>query len=454
MSDSSLIPMLDLLKDSPEIYLPIPGTLVDGTVITVSGNQVLVNINDVSTGVISGKEAVDSSDTVKNLEPGDEVSAFVLEPENDEGLVVLSLRKASQQKTWKKFTKFYEDKETIQVKISEANKGGLLVEVDGIKGFVPVSQLAPMHYPRVNGADSAKILSRLQKLIGETINVRIINIDNDTRKLILSEKAALNDKRKDALTKIKIGDVLKGSISGVVNFGIFVTFEGLEGLVHISEIAWGHVNDPSAFGKLGGDVDIKVIGIEGEKISLSMKRLTPNPWEDIASKFNIGQVVKGKVNRVTDYGAFVTLGEDINGLIHVSELSESEDDNVIVSDKFSVGDAIEVVIINVDIDNHRIGLGVPGGKSDKRIKAKAEEEAKKPKLEIKMEQEEKAAEAKVDANPDSLESLELSKKLTKALTDAGFNTISDLKGKTEEDLTALDGVGPATAKKIIDTVNS
>jgi len=453
MSDSTLISMDDLLVDSPEIYIPIPGTLVDGTVITVQGNQVLVNINDVSTGVISGKEAVDSSDTVKNLEEGDLVSAFVLEPENDEGLVVLSLRKASQQKTWTKFTNYFEDKSTIQVRISEANKGGLLVEVDGIKGFVPVSQLAPMHYPRVNGADSAKILSRLQKLIGEEINVRIINIDHDTRKLILSEKAAQNDERKKALTNVKIGDVLDGTISGVVNFGIFVTFSGLEGLVHISEIAWGHVNDPSAFGKLGGPVKIKVIGIEGEKISLSMKRLTPNPWEDITKNFEIGQVVKGKVNRVTDYGAFVTLGDDINGLIHVSELSEGEDDIINVSEKFTVGDAIDAVIINIDIDNHRIGLGLPGGKSDRRLKAAkeapaADEETKK--TEVKLEKE---AETKKVVDSNSIDSLELSPKLTKALTDAGFNTLDDLKGKTEADLTALDGVGPATAKKIIESVS-
>ena len=442
--------MDELMKDSPEIYLAQPGTLVDGTVITISGNRILVDIDGVSTGVISGKEAVDSSDTVKSLEAGDEVSAFVLEPENDEGLVVLSLRKASQQKTWKKFVDFFENKETIKVRITEANKGGLLVEKDGVKGFIPVSQLAPAHYPRVNGADSAKILARLQKLIGKEIDVRIINIDHDTKKLILSEKAAQYETRKKALEGVEVGAIVDGKISGVVNFGIFVTFAGLEGLVHISEIAWGHVNDPSSFGKLNDPVKVKIIGIEGEKISLSMKRLQDNPWEGIEENFKVDQIVEGEINRVTDYGAFVTLADDINGLIHVSELTEDEDEVVDMKEKFTVGDKVKAQIINIDIDNHRIGLAPLGadGKPVKKAAAKKEEAAEESPA--KEEKAEKPAKAEAAGG---LESLGLSEKITEALGAAGIKTLDDLKGKSEEELTELDGVGPATAKKIIEAVS-
>lgn len=416
MSDN-LISMDELLKSSPTIFIPEPGTIVDGKVITVHKNKILVDLGGVSTGVISGKEAVDSSDTISSLGRGDEVSAFVLEPENDEGLVVLSLRKASQQKTWKKFVDFYENKESIEVKITEANKGGLLVEVDGIKGFIPVSQLAPLNYPRVNGADSAKILSRLQKLVGQKLSVRIINIDEENRKLILSEKEAQNEERIKALKTIEAGEIVEGKISGVVNFGIFVTFNGLEGLVHISEIAWGHVDDPSNFGKLGEKVKVKVIGIEGEKISLSIKQLTQDPWLEIAKKFEEGQKVTGTVNRVTEYGAFVTLAEDINGLIHISEINDPEVQEKGLS--FKVGEEVSATIINIDVENHRIGLSVLG---------------KKP-------------------SDSSLASLGLSDKLLLALEKVGVKSADELKGKSVEELVDNLGLDVKTATKINQKVN-
>lgn len=426
-----MISMEDLLKDSPVFYTPEPGTIVEGSVITVHKNRVLVDLGGVTTGVIAGREAVDSDDTIKELKEGDEVSALVLEPENDEGLVVLSLRKASQHRTWKQFVEFYESKKTIPVKVTEANKGGLLIEKDSIKGFIPVSQLAPLHYPRVNGADSAKILARLQKLVGETLNVRIINMDPDTRKLVLSEKDAQEDKRKEALKDVSVGEVVQGQISGVVNFGIFVTFKGLEGLVHISEIAWGHVNDPSAFGKLGDDVEVKVIGIEGEKISLSMKQLSENPWHELAEQYKLGQKVTGKVNRITDYGVFISLADDINGLIHVSEVSEDEE-AVNMNDHFEIGQEVEAVIINVDVDNHRIGLTLPENKEriDQVVNGST-------------------SSASDSGSGSDLAGLGLSDKIMSALEGAGYKSFADLKDVSEEDLTNLDGVGPATAAKIL-----
>ena len=477
MNDKKLIPMEELIVDSPSIFLPKPGSIVEGAVITVHNNRVLVDLGGVSTGIIAGREAVDSNDTVKSLLPGDEVSAFVLEPENDEGLIVLSLRRASQHKTWKKFVDIHDNKEAIDVRVTDANKGGLLVEVDGIKGFLPVSQLAPKHYPRVNGADSAKILGRLNKLVGQDILVRVINADHETRKLILSEKAAYYEQRKKALGTVEIGQVVTGEISGVVNFGIFVTFNGLEGLVHISEIAWGHVDNPSNYGKLGDKIEVKVIGIEGDKISLSLKKMIENPWDEIAKAYTPGMEIKGRVSRITEYGAFVNISDDINGLIHISEIN---DPRVKDSDDFNieVGEKIISKILHVDKDNHRIGLTlldahlnkdqklpeVPkeeGKKEAKKTKVTKEESAKvadkKQDTEVKKEESAKVADKKQDtevkkdesAKEQSFDDLKLSKAAQKALEAAGITNVNELKATPEDQLTKIDGLTTASVKKIL-----
>lgn len=348
--------MEELLKLSPEFTRPVLGSLVEGEVIGVYGNKILIDLFGVATGMIAGKEARDSSGTLASIQNGDVISAYVIGDENEEGYYVLSLSRASQERTWRSFVKAYEDNEVIAVTIHEANKGGLLVLMDGIKGFIPVSQLAPMHYPRVDGADAAEILTRLQRLVGQKLNVKIINLDQAGGKLILSEKAAMAEKRQAALQDLKPGDVVDGVISGIVKFGIFVAFDGLEGLVHISEIEWGHVKNPASYGKIGDAVQVQIIGIEGDKISLSMKRLTPDPWKAAAEKYSIGTVVKGRVDRVTQFGVFVKLEDDISGLIHLSELSHEP---VKDAHKFvKIGEDIDVKIIAIDPDDHRIGLSI------------------------------------------------------------------------------------------------
>ena len=375
--------MDELLDNAEEIKLPVPGDLIDGTVVTIWKNNVLVDLGGFATGIITGQEAHDSSGTAKSLKEGDTVSAYILEEENEDGLVVLSLRKASQQKTWDKFTTAYESAEAITVSANEANKGGLLLSIDGIKGFIPVSQLAPLHYPRVNGADSSRILARLQKLIGVLLLVKIINLDKEGGKLILSERAAEEEERKRSMGKLEVGQKLKGKISGIVNFGIFVTFEGLEGLVHISEIAWGHVKDPNDFGKLGDEVEVLVIGKDSDKISLSMKRLVPDPWIEATKKYKVGTVVEGEISRITPFGAFVKLDDEINGLIHVSEISSENIKEA--SDVLKVGDKVTAKIIAIDPDEHRVGLSISAAKDGASPKKKAkktesdEEEAKESK---------------------------------------------------------------------------
>lgn len=378
--------MDELLKDSPELVSPKPGQTVDGTISLIAKNKILVDIDGFSTGIIKGKEAHDSAGTLKSLQPGDKISAYVLEEEDEDGLIVLSLRRASQEKTWTKFKKAHSSAEAITVIPTEANKGGLLLNMDGIKGFIPVSQLAPLHYPRVDGADAAEILSRLQKLVGMPLLVRVINLDEDGGKLILSEKAAQSELRGKALDKLEVGQKVKGKISGIVKFGIFVAFEGLEGLVHISEIAWGHVKDPADYGKIGHEVEVLVIGKDKDKISLSMKRLTPDPWIEASKKYKVGTIISGEISRITPFGAFVKLDNEINGLIHVSEVAEG--DNIDVATILKPGQKIDAKIINIDSDEHRVGLSL------KALTEKAPEE--KPAKEEEVATEEVKEEAKAE----------------------------------------------------------
>lgn len=387
--------MEELLKKAPDIQAPKPGTLVDGKVINIYKNNILVDINGIMTGIISGREAHDSLDTLKTLKVGDEISAYVIEEENDEGYIVLSLRKASQEKTWKRFEEAYAKGDVIHVTTSEANKGGLLLEIDGIKGFIPVSQLAPLHYPRVNGADTNMILQRLQALVGMKFMVKIINIDKENGKLILSEKAAMEEQRKASLAKLKIGTKVRGKISGIVKFGIFVAFEGLEGLVHISEIAWGHVKDPADYGKLGNEVEVLVIGIEAEKISLSMKRLVEDPWLEATKQFKIGDIIEGEINRLTPFGAFLKIGADINGLIHLSEISvEALKDP---SEVLKIGDKVKAKIIAIEPTEHRIGLSIKAMTEEPKKKIKKSEEAKTEETAETAKEEVKAAKEEVKA---------------------------------------------------------
>lgn len=429
----------DLFDEAPEFLAPELGSLLEGKVVDIAKNRILVDLNGALTGIISGKEARDSSDTAHTLQKGDTVYATVIEIENLDGLVVLSLRRASKERTWKKFVKAYENKEVINVRSNEANKGGLLLEVDGIKGFIPVSQLAPLHYPRVNGADSVQILARLEKLVGEKFDVRIISIDKENGKLVLSEKAAQEEVRKKAMSKLKVGERVKGVVSGVVKFGIFVAFDGLEGLVHISEIAWGHVKNPRDYAKLGDKIDVMIIGIEKDKISLSMKRLVADPWADVVKKFPVGTLVEGEVNRITPFGAFVKLTEDINGLVHTSEIDGGKE-GMDISTVLSIGQKIKAKVINVDLDEHRIGLSL----KTKDVDEKSEKKRKN------SDHQDMRSEVK-DHESAGLEILKengVTAKTIAILEKNGFNSVDDL-AVSKEKLLELPGLGEKTVEKIL-----
>lgn len=368
--------MEDLLSYSPTLVKPELGSVIEGRVVSVRKSRLVIDLNGIQVGLVSGKDTHDTKGTMKDLAEGDLVKAVVIQDEDENGMVVLSLKKASQATAWDRFEKAFKDGEIIGVVITEANKGGLLLDVDGIKGFIPVSQLAPLHYPRVEGADSAKILSRLQKLVGEKLSVKVINVDRTTGKMILSEKAACQADSAQALSGLALGTRVQGRVSGVVKFGIFVTFNGLEGLVHISEIAWGHVSDPHQHAKVGDTIQVEIIGIEGDKLSLSMKRLLPDPWQEIVEKYPVGSVVKGTVNRFSPFGAFVQLPDELNGLIHLSEITDGKVTDP--SEFLEIGQEVEATVINIDRDEHRIGLSLKGKGLSKKKKVKKAEESAEP----------------------------------------------------------------------------
>lgn len=353
----SASPLMDeLIKKSPEMLRARPGELVEGIVVFKGKNKLLIDIRGVATGIIAGRELRDSFNTFKDLNPGDDIAALVLESENDEGLVVLSLRMASQKKAWDRFHTLAGSEKTMKFTAQEANKGGLIANIDGIRAFLPVSQLSPANYPRVNNAESVEIISRLQKFIGHTFTVKIVTMDEEAGKIVVSERDAMAEERSKVLEGLKIGDEKDGVVSGLVKFGLFATFDGLEGLVHISEIAWGHVKNPSEYAELGDRVRVKVIGVDGDKLSLSIKQLTKDPWEEVAERYPLGKKVSGTVVRFADYGAFLRLERDINGLVHLSELAHHKVNDA--SEVLTIGQKIEAQVINIDIDERRIGLSI------------------------------------------------------------------------------------------------
>jgi len=377
--------MEQLLEKSPPFLKVHPGELIEGIVIFKGKNKLLVDLQGVATGIVTGRELRDSFNTFKSLGVGDSVVTMVLEEENDEGMIILSLRMASQQKAWDHFHKLVDQGGTMEFVAQEANKGGLLANIDGIRTFLPVSQLAPMHYPRVNNADAGEIIHRLQKLVNVKFTVKIITMDEEAGKIVVSEREAMSEERSKTLEKLQIGDTKDGIVTGVVKFGLFVSFDGLEGLVHISEIAWGHVKNPAEFAEVGDKVKVKVIGIDSDKLSLSIKQLTKDPWEEIVERYPVGRRVQGTVVRFADYGAFLKLEKDINGLVHLSELAHHKVTDP--SEVLTIGQKVDAQVINVDIDERRIGLSI------KAITPIDKATLEKIKQQEKEEEERKAAEA-------------------------------------------------------------
>ncbi len=379
----------ELLSQAPAINYPKTGDIVNWTVVKVEKKNILVNVANQFTGLVVSKEIGNTVDLAA-LTEGSNIEVMVLGDSVEKGLLILSLKRANQIRNITNLTKYFTSEEIIKVRPTEANKGWLLVDIDGLKWFIPVSQLTPIHYPRVEGADPEKILEHLNGLVGKEFTVRVINVDEAGKKIIFSEKAAISEWRKKALETLKVGDTVEWVVSGILTYWLFVTFDGLEWLVHVSEIDWGHVNDPSKFAKVGQKVKVKVIGLDSDKISLSMKRLQENPWEVLARKYKINDIIKAPVSRISQFGAFLDLEGGIQGLIHLSEISHGVVRDI--REHIKVGQDVEAKIINFDPITKRIGLSL---KALVEAPAKTEETAtaEAPATEVK----EKKAPAKKTA---------------------------------------------------------
>jgi len=346
-----------LAQDGVEIKVPKVGDVLEGTILSVGKNEVFVDIEGYGLGVVRGRELYDETVRLDNLKVGDKVFASVVEPENKEGNIELSFRQAGQERVWSTLTERLRSREVIKTKILDANKGGLMVEVNGVMGFLPVSQLSTEHYPRVEEGDKTKILEVLKSYVGSIFSVQIITADAEEEKLIVSEKAVGEEELRTKISKLKIGDVVEGMVSGIVDFGIFLKFgDGLEGLVHISELAWNRIEHPKDLYRVGQKVQAQIITIDRDRISLSIKRLQPDPWLESIKKYEVGQTVNGKVTKVTPYGAFVELDADISGLVHSVELSDEEGKDP--NDVVKVGEEKQFKIISIEPQEHRLGLSL------------------------------------------------------------------------------------------------
>jgi len=336
--------------------------------LAIGGNRIWVDVAGQSLGFIPEKEIT----TKTGLKIGDKVYSTVLSMEDEDGNVVLSMKRADREKYWQDMEEAYNKTEPVTVKITDANKGGLMTDIGGIMGFLPVSQLAPVHYPRVSGGDKDEILNRLRKFIGQDFIVKVITCEKDTGKLIFSEKAVKAEEVKAKIDKFQVSDKVKGRITGIVHFGLFVSIDPeIEALVHISEVSWSHVDDLHKLFKVGDEIETEVISVDDGRVSLSIKRLLPDPWVKAASKYKVGDVVEGEVTKKTPYGAFVALDEEISGLFYNTKLlfqdtSGEENHSVDLGKKYTFK------ITSIEPENHRLGLSmdIEGKKgSDKAEKA-------------------------------------------------------------------------------------
>ena len=351
-------------KKSAEFLVPVikEGQKVKGTALKKITNGVLVNCSNAAfTGIILSKEVKELERSGYDLAPGREIELEIVNPSirHEDGYYIVSITKLLQYDVWKAILRKFEDDEIITVIPTEANLGGLLVDMHGIKWFVPLSQLAPIHYPRVEDGDQEAIFEKLLDLIGQEIKVRIINIDEEEKRIILSEREALKEEREAVLNELEVGKIFDGVVSGVSSYGLFVTIGGtVEGLVHISEITYGHVNNIDSLGKIWDKIKVKVIGLENGKISLSSKKLKDDPWTELPKQHKVGDILEGEVVRYVPYGVFIRVFQDINGLIHLSELSHKSTQNP--NEIVKLGQIVKAKIILLDPRNRKIGLSMKG----------------------------------------------------------------------------------------------
>lgn len=343
---------MDELLESSELTRLKPGDVVEGKIISIKKNEAWIDLGAQGTGLVLRREMSRS----QKLDEGTTVSVSVVDPELDDGNVLLSMRRAVKDKGWDELQKAFENEEVFEVAPYDANRGGLLVEHEGIRGFLPVSQLSAGNYPRVSGNDKDEILQKLNQLTGKTIRVRVIDVSRKENKLIFSEKEAVKDELQDRFATMNEGDTVKGVVTGVIDFGAFVNVDGIEGLIHISEISWERVEDPKDYVKVGQEIEAKIISIDKDRLSLSLKQMSEDPWLTEVKKFKKGDSVEGKITRITPFGAFVQLSPAVEALVHVSEMSNEE--GVDPEKIFQLNEKKTFKVLDIDTDGRKIALSL------------------------------------------------------------------------------------------------
>lgn len=359
-----------MIEQNNSSKAPKIGEIVEGKVVGKGRSAVYLSLGNWGTGVIYGREFFEAKNRLKELKIGDIVFTKITDTENEDGYVELSLTKAGKELAWETLKQRKDSNETVSVKISGANKGGLLAELSGVQAFLPVSQLSPENYPKVEGGDNQKILKALQKFVGQEMEVKIFDLDPKEEKLIISEKAKEAEKIKELLKEYNVGDIVEGEITGVVDFGAFIKFpvknaskesaiENLEGLIHISELDWQLIKNPAEIIKVGEKVKAKIIEIANDKISLSLKALKKDPWDNIEEKYKKGDTVKGKATKFNSFGAFIQIIEKgekeapkIQGLCHISEFGSQKK----MEESLEVGKEYDFQISSIEPKEHRMSL--------------------------------------------------------------------------------------------------
>ena len=331
------------------------GELIEGIVVAISSGKILLDIGAKAEGVVKKDQMTDSEKSYKRLKLGDKILVMVERDENKQGFVELSIKKAETERKWKDFEDMYKNQVAFEVTALQYNKGGLICDALGMQGFVPISHLDSSRFAEVSSnakGSERDIAERMVPLIGKNLKVVIIELDRAQNRLVLSEKQVDAEKNKHArserLEEIKVGSKIKGLVSGVVPFGLFVDLNGVEGLVHVSEIAWEKVENPATYYTLGDEIEALVLDIDKNrgKVGLSLKRLKDNPWESVAAKYPENTKVSGKVTRLVPFGAFVEIEPGLEGLVHISEMLEP----------LKEGDEVEAVVTLVDAKEQRLGL--------------------------------------------------------------------------------------------------
>lgn len=335
------------------------GATIEGKVVARDRSSLFVDLGINGTGIIYGREFYSAKDIIKSLNIGDKIFAKIIEVENDDGYRELSLKDATKEISWQRLQELKDSGQILSVRITGVNKGGLLTSLDGLAAFLPVSQLAPEHYPRVIDADKQKILKELQKFIGKTLEVKVLDLLAQENKLILSEKAKSEEKTKETLKNYSKGDIVEGEITGIADFGAFIKFpaEGeakgeIEGLIHISELDWQLVENPAEVVKVGENIKAKIIDINNNQVFLSLKALKLNPWEKIEKQYKKGDVIKGKVSKFSAFGAFVEIMPKIRGLCHISEFESKEK----MEEQLKIGETYDFQVLQVEPKEHRMSL--------------------------------------------------------------------------------------------------